>query len=1035
MSNQNYRRNTENRSSSNIRNTRNAPRQTAGRSPQKDTSRYTRIADVLIILVLTTIGVLIVAAASRSAAQSIPPGAVISDTLDSIVISEIMTSNKSAIADENGLFPDYIEVYNPTSKTVNLAGIGLTDNLEVGPKFLFPVISLNPGAYLLVFASGKEQTTGELHANFKISSAGESISLLDTNGTILQTVDVPVISSDHAYALDLTQIDALEFHVTEQYTPGYPNTEEGWAAYSATRRIENSPIVISEVMTKNRITLQDEDYIYSDWVEIWNRGDSVINIGGFGLSNSASRLHRWKFPAIDMQPGERLIVFCGDKNSANPVLPLHAPFSLSSMKETVVLSNNLAQILDLVEVPTLEKDQSYSRQGDSDAWQITFQPTPGFPNDSEGYRRYREKHAAQNTTGIVISEVINNNVSAFPYEEGVYYPAIELHNKNTYPVSLEGWGITDDSGKLGRYELTDIVLQPDEYFVLYASGLNTSEYDDDAKKKYHTNFKLSAEGATIVLTDIDDAVIDSCTIPRTPINYSYGRNEGSVFFSYMAQPTFGAANEAGLETRAPTPVITHSTGNYSDSVDVSIITQEGYTIYYTTDGSDPNRSSTLYSGAIRIGATTPLRAIAVKDGCLDSIIATSMIFINAPTDVAIVSAVIDPIHLYDPVTGLFEKGPNASPEWPYLGANWYYNTEVPCTLSVIETNGTLGIQQECAFRVFGSYSRQQKGKSFAIIARYYYGPGKFNYRFFEERTFSRYDSFIVRNGASEWNASKIRDIFTSSLARDTTDMETQMYRPCTLYINGEFWGVYFIMEKVTDHYIASIYNIDEESIDMLVGNGNKKAYIHCGSNTDWLELMAYVKEYGLTETEHYEYIKTKVDVENYADYLIIETFCNNSDTGNVKFWRSSQLDNRWRWILYDTDWGYGAGNATAAERDYVEEYFNEKGHGTGNMFDTTLPCALMKNAEWRALFLERVAYHLRETFDITHSLERIDEIAAPIAEVMKLDRARWDISYDRWLNQLDVIRSYVRSKPDYYVQQVKKTFNVTDEEAAKYFGT
>ena len=994
-----------------------------------------RVVDILVIVAVLAVGIFAVWSSSHSTTASGEPDATsglpAESGMNQPVITELMTSNNSALAAGDSGFYDWIEIYNPTDASINLAGYGLTDDISKGTRFLFPTMTLEPGHFAIVYASGLDEAPveGELHASFRLSSSGETLVLVDSYGNPIQRVDIPPISTDQSYVIDMTQLENSVWSATERYTPGYANNDEGWAAFSETRHVENSPIVISEVMVKNRVTLKDEDGVFADWVEIYNRGSETVNIGGYGLSNKENRLLRWQFPSIDLEPGAYLLVFCGDKNSIDLTQPLHAPFSLNSQEDTVILSNDKAQILDRVVTPTMESDQSYARVPNSDEWEIRSQPTPGYSNDDVGYNAFQEANQAVNNTGIRISEVMNNNVSAYAYADGVYYDYIELENFGTESVSLAGFGLTDDPGKLGLYTLPDVTLAPGEKLLINASGLGDQPSETDAKKKYHTTFGLSAEGETVVLTDPQENIVDTCMMPRTPINVSYGRSPGSALYAYMTDPTPGAANSQGVPGRAANPVLSLASGNYDEPQEVTIQVPQDTQVYYTLDGSVPDTSDTLYTGPITISQTAPLRAVAFREGYLDSEVITSAIFIGEGRDVPIVSVTVEPGDMFDPVTGIHELGPNADPEYPHSGANYLKNTEVPIHLDLIESDGTLGISQNAAIRIFGAYSRRNESKSFALMARGAYGPGTFNYQLFEDRPYTEFHSFIVRNGASEWNQSKIRDVLTSSLAADTTDLDTQAFRPCKLFINGEFWGVYFIQEKVTDHFLASRYNIDEESIDLLVGNGNKASYTVAGSNEDWMAIVEYVKTHGLTNAEDYAYIQTKIDVLNYADYVAIETYSNNSDTGNIKFWRSDQLDGKWRWILYDTDWGF-----RSPESNFVEEYFDPRGHGSGNAFDTTLSCALLKNEEWRALFLERAGYHYRETFNTEHVLSRIDEIVVAIEPEMQRDRERWGLSYTAWQRQIETVRDYARVKPANYRAEIQEITGATDEEMQRYFG-
>lgn len=103
------------------------------------------------------------------------------------VISEFMASNETTVADEDGDFPDWIEIFNPDDEPVDLGGYYLTDNALVLNRWVFPSTMLEPGEWLVVFASGKDRDVGELHTDFKLSAGGEYLALVAPDGATVVT--------------------------------------------------------------------------------------------------------------------------------------------------------------------------------------------------------------------------------------------------------------------------------------------------------------------------------------------------------------------------------------------------------------------------------------------------------------------------------------------------------------------------------------------------------------------------------------------------------------------------------------------------------------------------------------------------------------------------------------------------------------------------------------------------------------------------------------------------------------------------------
>ena len=309
-----------------------------------------------------------------------------------------------------------------------------------------------------------------------------------------------------------------------------------------------------------------------------------------------------------------------------------------------------------------------------------------------------------------------------------------------------------------------------------------------------------------------------------------------------------------------------------------------------------------------------------------------------------------------------------------------------------------------------------------------YGAGKLNYAVFDNRDFAEYESIVIRPGGQDTFRCMMKDDMTTTLADGILDVMAS--RPVILYINGDYYGVYYIREKISEHFIASHYGVSPESVDLLQGNGYT---VNAGDNADWLALMDYVKDHDLTVDEHYQYVADRVDLQNFADWQIAELYCGNTDQGNIRFFRSSENDGKWRWIFYDTDLGFQGGNLSSAW-----ELLNPNGTGAGDAISTRLINKLLKNKNFRALFVERLEYQMKNIWNTERVRAEIDRFAAIWEPEADRNSTRWEHS-TVWADNVWGLHYFARNRMDALRDEfedsarVRNIIALTDEELDRCF--
>ena len=461
-------------------------------------------------------------------------------------------------------------------------------------------------------------------------------------------------------------------------------------------------------------------------------------------------------------------------------------------------------------------------------------------------------------------------------------------------------------------------------------------------------------------------------------------------------------------------------GFFDEALEVELFSP-GAKIFYTTDGSTPNSRSKIYSGPIHVSKTTIIRAKAYR-GKLRSKIVGNTYFINEPeTTFPVVSIGITSSILFDPETGLYVKGPNANDSiWKLEGANFWSRKEVKINTELFEANGDRKFNSVSGFRLFGGMSRLFPQKSMTIVARDHYGKKRIRYPVFGKKGLNKYKFLVLRNSGSDWGRSHFRDALMTSLL-DGWDIEKQDYRPSHLYLNGKYWGIYNIREKVNKYFLADHAGVDKDSIDLI----EHRITLKKGSTRHYRKMLNFLSSNSLSIPENYAYIQSQMDVENFLNYQIAQIYFDNGDAGgNIKFWRPRKPNGRWRWILYDTDWGFGLHSPTAYKNNSLEFHTEAEGPSWPNPpWSTFLLRKLLENPEFETQFVTTFADHLNSTFNSTRVIQKIDEFYLNLLPEMPRHLERWNLKESKWNYHVDIMRKFALHRPNYVRMHLMNMFN------------
>ena len=726
-------------------------------------------------------------------------------------------------------------------------------------------------------------------------------------------------------------------------------------------------IAISEVMPDNRKLLLGHEL---DWVELYNPEDESVVLDGYFLTVDPAQPEALSLAGQVIPGGGYLVVTLDDD----------APFQLSELGQTVYLTCN-GEVVSQLTFGAAEDGESFGAEG-ACQW-----ATPGYADSEEGYRAYLE---SRELPALTINEVITSN-SKYYGVRNVYYDLIEVKNNSGEPLNLQDYYLTDKWESTNRFYFPDVTLEPGGLYVVICSG-------QTEKGENHAPFGLNG-GETVYLAK-QGVFTDALTIPGDlKQDESFGRS--GKLPVYLKKATFGAENSDGYLTGIAAPTADVAPGVYEDTVTVTL-SGEG-TIYYTLDGTRPTTRSLVYREPIQITGVTTIRTFCASDGRSSQLEEFAYV-VGQEHDLPIVTISIPSRYLYDEETGIM--------------TNIESNLEYEGVITLFE-DGEMKFSEPFGFKLHGNDSRKGAKKNFQVRFRAEYGTSRLEYRVFDDRDITEYDSLILKGGSEDWNRAMMRDEVCTMVVHGTTELYTQAMKPVVLYIGGKYWGVYYLRERFSEAYVASYMDVSEESVDILFSSGG---YNQVGDGRDYHAVKNFVKTHDMTKTENYIYVTERIDVTSLYDWYICRTYLGDRDIANIRRIRSSEGDNLWHWAFFDMDWSF--------KKHSVEGIVDLPGA------DYVLIQAVLESEAGQDAFLKRFAYLLNTTLNEEHITGVIDSIYNAIKSEMPRDRERWNMSYSAWESQVEALRKFVRDekRTKAMLTNLKSYFSLTNEEMEYYFG-
>ena len=765
----------------------------------------------------------------------------------------------------------------------------------------------------------------------------------------------------------------------------------GTAGYlPATKAAAASGVTINEVCPKNTTYAAPDGGLY-DWVELYNGSGSAVDISGWGFTDTAETPYRFTFPSGTVIPaGGRKVFFCdGTAGETNKSI---APFGLSTSGETLTLTDNSGNIASQITFDAMAKDASYGQYPDGSGEFYTLSGTPDSANRApEGSNAVR--------------------TPSFSAESGFYDNGfaltIDVPQGTTVYYTTDGSDPTTESERYsGAITVRDMTSEPNKYSartdvtaytdilapaegVLKAAVVRAVAVDSQGRKSSIIT-KTYFIGSANVERYRNMKVISLVTDPDNLFDYDKGiyvkgkvYDQGGTGFNFPGMGDWGQpGQQPGQQQGWNQPGQQGwNMGDWNGNIQLggaggpAVMADEpqqgGWNMgdwnnqngqqnggWNMGDWNNQNGQNGQQNGGWNMGDWNNQNGQnGQQNGDWNNQNGQ-----NGQNG-------WNPGGQQQGAGFGFDMGDMAfmsQANYNQKGAEW----ERPANIEIFE-NGQSVLSQDVGIRTKGAASRAWPQKSFNVFARADYGKSDVEYDLFEgkstkaknNKVIDKFDGFTIRNGGNDNMAGYFRDSVNQSLVGDR-DMATQATSECILFIDGEFWGIYQLMEKYNSDYFKSHYGIKKNDV-AFVKNGKLEEGSDQDMN-DWNNLLNEISRADMNSDAAYQQISQKLDIQSFIDYFAAQIYWANHDwpNNNTAAWRANTVDEsnpyadgKWRMVLFDTEYSSNLAdkvNETGPTYNSFSQFggggggwggFMGGGGGLSGAFSN-----LMKNAQFKKQF-------------------------------------------------------------------------------------
>jgi len=642
---------------------------------------------------------------------------------------------------------------------------------------------------------------------------------------------------------------------------------------------------------------------------------------------------------------------------------------------------------------------------------------------------------------LYINEMMAVNDATIADAAGEYDDWIEIYNDGP-AIDIAGYHLTDDPTDPLKWQIPNtnsaLTTIPTNGFLILWADQDTDQGED------HIDLKLSSNGETLLLTSPDGTVlIDSMSFSSLTQDHSFGREtDGGTIKKTFSVSSPNASNITGTSKVAEVQ-FSQAGGVYTNTVNVTLSTNtSASTIRYTTDGSEPDGSSPIYNGPISVNDVNTIRAKGFRTGWESSLTTSQSYLVGVSHSLAIVTINTHPDNLWDDQIGIHVEGTNGTTgNCSSTPVNWNQKWDRPANVQFYDENGNFGFNIDAGISIAGGCSRRFTQKSFNVETKSIYPSENIPYQLFPNRDQHEFRRFKLRSGGNEWYRSRLRDAAAQSFVENEVDIDMQSVRPVVVYLNDEYWGIMKIRDVHSQHSIKYKHpKVDKDSINLMkvalyepVLDGDFE--VNEGQKEDFHDLYNFFVNNDLSLTANYDYVESKIDINEYINYSLVNIYVANVDwpSWNLDVWH--EQGGKARWLAYDLDMGFGYASTWQDHRQNTADFdmlsFATQQSYNGHPNDkagTLMLYKILQNIDFQNEFIQRYATQMSTLFTAARTVGIVNDLRNEMAPDMPGQLAKFSLnssSMASWHSQVDFVEDWLNDRPPYAYTNVQNYFGIS----------